>query len=127
MKPASNSSHSTSRTSRARPSAARKFIFVALGLLAGVACADDIGNVARARNLAATCSGCHAAEAQGSDVIPVLERVSSGELLRQLRAFRSGERAATVMRELVLGYTDDELVLIAGHFRAAENTRGNGR
>lgn len=125
MKRASNSSHSTSRTSRARPSAARKFIFVALGLLAGVACAGETGNVTRARNLAATCNGCHAAESQATDALPVLERMSSRELLRELRAFRSGDRVGTVMRELVLGYTDDELVLIAGHFRSVANAPGN--
>lgn len=127
MKRASNSSHHAARATRTRSSAARKFIHVALGLLAGVASASEIADVARARNLAATCSACHAADAQGSDAVAVLERMSSPELLRELRAFRSGERAGTVMRELVLGYTDEELALIAGHFHAGAKATGDQR
>lgn len=39
-------------------------------------------------------------------------------LLRKLREFRTGERQATIMPQIVRGYTDEQLTLIAAYFAA---------
>lgn len=86
-----------------------------LAVAACAAAADD-----RARDLAATCTGCHGTDGRSVGGMAPLAGVASDELLRALRAFRDGQRPATVMRQLVLGYTDDELALIAGYFAQRE-------
>lgn len=67
------------------------------------------------------CSTCHAATAPATG-IPVL-RGPASRLLAELRAFRDGTRAATIMDRITRGYSDDELVRIAdviGEARAVD-------
>lgn len=66
--------------------------------------------------LAATCSGCHGANADGSGGIPGLKGQQQSYLADQLKAFKGGSRPATVMNRLARGYTDDEIAGLALHF-----------
>lgn len=74
-----------------------------------------------ARTLAATCTACHGPAigmpAGGDDVAfaPLAGR-PAGALLAQLRAYREGKLAGTLMPQLAKGYTDAELVAIAAYF-----------
>lgn len=63
--------------------------------------------------LALACSTCHAATTADSG-IPVL-RGPAARLLSELRAFRDGTRAATIMDRITRGYSDPELVRIADY------------
>lgn len=69
----------------------------------------------RARDLAATCAGCHGTDGRSVGDIAALAGLPRDELLARLLAFRRGERPSTVMRELALGYSEDELALIAAY------------
>jgi cytochrome subunit of sulfide dehydrogenase len=60
---------------------------------------------------AASCSGCHGAHV--STAIPSLEGRSPDEIADAMRAFRSGERPATVMNRVAKGFTDEETRAIA--------------
>jgi len=66
--------------------------------------------------LAATCSGCHGASADGSGGIPGLKGQQERYLADQLKAFKAGSRPATVMNRLAKGYTDEEIAGLALHF-----------
>jgi len=76
-------------------------------------CADD----AVARSLAATCANCHGTEGRaGSRDIPSLAGLRNEKIVADMKAFRSGERPATVMHQLARGYTDAQIDLLAGYF-----------
>jgi len=66
--------------------------------------------------LAATCSGCHGANADGSGGVPGLKGQQPAYIADQLKAFKAGSRPATVMNRLAKGYTDEEVAGLALHF-----------
>ncbi|SNX29327.1 Cytochrome c553 [Polynucleobacter meluiroseus] len=67
------------------------------------------------RSLAATCANCHGTDGKGlvNGSIPQINQLSSGEILAQLLAYKSGARAGTIMPQLAKGYTDEQLTTIA--------------
>jgi cytochrome c553 len=71
-----------------------------------------------ARALAANCAFCHGTDgrtAPGSIVAPLAGRRSE-ELVAVLAQFRDGSRPATIMHQVVKGYSDAELAAIARYF-----------
>lgn len=71
-----------------------------------------------ARNLAATCANCHGTNGHSVGGMDSLAGESQDRLMRKLRGFKSGERAATIMHQIARGYTDEQLALIAAYFAA---------
>jgi cytochrome c553 len=71
-----------------------------------------------ARNLAATCANCHGTNGVARGDMKTLAGVSADKILAQLADFRSGAQPATIMHQIVKGYTDDQLRLIAEYFAA---------
>ena len=71
-----------------------------------------------ARNLAATCANCHGTNGQARGDMKPLAGVSAEKILAQLADFRSGAQPATIMHQIVKGYTDEQLKLIAGWYAA---------
>jgi cytochrome subunit of sulfide dehydrogenase len=71
----------------------------------------------QAAGLAATCANCHGTQGKvvGSS-LPSLAGMNKDAMLQQLRAFRSGERPATIMHQLTKGYSDAQLEQIATYF-----------
>ncbi len=72
------------------------------------------------RNLAAGCTGCHGTEGRavsgtGFDSLAGLDQA---RIMQKLADFKSGVRPATVMQQIVKGYSDEQLALIATHFAA---------
>jgi cytochrome c553 len=48
--------------------------------------------------------------------MPSLGGQQKALLVEQMRAFRDGKRAATIMHQLAKGYSDAQIELIAEHF-----------
>lgn len=71
-----------------------------------------------ARNLAATCAGCHGTGGASQGVFAGLAGMDKGEIIRKMRDFRTDARPATVMHQLAKGYTDRQIELIAGWYAA---------
>lgn len=90
------------------------YVFI-LGIWAAIA-APASAQTADVTILAATCSGCHGAAANGSGSVPGLKGQQPAHLADQLKAFKAGTRPATVMNRLAKGYTDDEIAGLALHF-----------
>lgn len=75
-----------------------------------------------ARNLAATCAGCHGTNGQARADMKPLAGVAADRILAKLADFKSGVVPATVMHQIAKGYSDAQLALIAGYFAAQKAT-----
>ncbi|NJD24425.1 MAG: cytochrome C [Betaproteobacteria bacterium] len=101
----------------------------ALAALALLAAATGAGasDSERARNLAATCANCHGTNgspAAGTAMDPLAGRDRSWTL-NKLNGFKDGTQQATIMHQIVKGYSDEQLELIATYF--AMQTAGGAR
>jgi sulfide dehydrogenase cytochrome subunit len=72
-----------------------------------------------AQRLAATCAICHGTQGRAvtKDVVP-LAGLPREHIASQMRAFRDGQRPATVMHQLAKGYTDSQIDAMAAWFSA---------
>jgi cytochrome c553 len=71
-----------------------------------------------ARNLAATCANCHGTNGHARGDMKPLAGMSADKILALLADYRSGAQPATIMHQIVKGYTEPQLQLIAGYFAA---------
>lgn len=71
-----------------------------------------------ARNLAATCANCHGTNGHSAGGMETLAGQPQEKLLQKLADFRSGDKPATIMHQIVKGYTDEQLKLITAWFAA---------
>ena len=67
------------------------------------------------RGLAATCANCHGTDGKGvvDGGMPLINNLTSEQMLSQLKAFKSGAREGTIMPQLAKGYSDEQLEIIA--------------
>ena len=71
-----------------------------------------------ARNLAATCANCHGTNGKSLGGMESLAGEPNEKLLQKLADYRSGDKPATIMHQIVVGYTDEQLDLITTWFAA---------
>ncbi len=90
-------------------------LLVTLALLGvGAAAAQDYKPN---RSWAASCATCHGTSGESAGYIPPLAGRSKSDLFGVLKEFKGGKRkAATVMHQYALGYTDAQLESIAEYF-----------
>ncbi len=74
------------------------------------------------RNLAATCANCHGTNGQALGAMKPLAGMPADRLLALLADYRSGALPATVMHQIVKGFSDEQLRSVAG-FYAAQKLR----
>jgi cytochrome c553 len=71
----------------------------------------------QAQYLAANCANCHGTNGVSqAATLPSLAGMPAPLMLSHLSQFKSGARPATLMPQIVKGYTDDQLALIATYF-----------
>jgi len=91
-------------------------IYIAISHWSGAALAQntDASNLYK-RGLAATCANCHGTDGKGvvDGGMPLINNLTSEQILTQLKAFKSGAREGTIMPQLAKGYTDEQLETIA--------------
>jgi cytochrome c553 len=71
-----------------------------------------------ARNLAATCANCHGTDGRAQGDMKPLAGMSADKMLAMLADFRSGAQPATIMHQIVKGYSEPQLQAIASYFAA---------
>jgi len=93
----------------------RTLVVAAMALSALPIHAQDNG-----RNLAAGCAICHGTQGQPAAGAPViaLAGLPREHIAAQMRAFRDGQRPASVMHQIAKGYTDAEIDAMAAWFAA---------
>jgi cytochrome subunit of sulfide dehydrogenase len=67
---------------------------------------------------AAACSGCHPPRSVVETSVPPLVGRRADDIVAQMRAFRSGQRSATVMDRIAKGFSDMEIDAIAEWYQA---------
>jgi cytochrome c553 len=89
------------------------------------AASADEANERRAARLAATCAPCHGTNGFTLPGSAIDELVNSSEqwMANRLLAFLEGRRPATIMHQVVRGYTREELALIARYLAAVPDGR----
>jgi cytochrome subunit of sulfide dehydrogenase len=65
---------------------------------------------------ALACSGCHPASADRRTGVPALAGRNAADIVAAMQAFRSGQRAATVMDRIAKGFSDAEVEAIAAWY-----------
>ena len=70
------------------------------------------------RSLAASCANCHGTAGIAEPGNESLAGVKKDELLKKMMDFKTGKKPATTMHQLAKGYTDEQLVALAGYFSA---------
>lgn len=91
----------------------------AAGLLFGSAAAfaADVTPEQRAgAYLASNCANCHGTSGRSAGAMPSLAGQNKEYIALQMRAFRDGQRPATIMHQLSKGYTDAQIDAVAAHF-----------
>ena len=73
-----------------------------------------------ARNLAATCANCHGTHGIARGDMKSIAGVSADKLIAMLDDYRSGNQPATIMHQIVKGYTPEQIKLIADYFAAKQ-------
>ncbi len=68
------------------------------------------------RVLAASCAACHGTNGNSIGGTPVLAGLDAAHFKLQMKAFRSGERASTVMHRHAKGLTEAEIETLADYF-----------
>ena len=92
-------------------------LLLAAALAPSFANAQDMS----ARNLAAPCAICHGSDGRAAtkDLIP-LTGLPRQHIASQMRAFRDGQRPATVMHQIAKGYTDAQIDALAAWFSSQQ-------
>ncbi len=99
----------------------RRLAFVILfSLLIAMPGMSLAGKVSRGTMLANSCAGCHGEDGKSPGAIPRIAGKSAGYIEQTMKDFASGKRAATVMGRHALGYTDEEIKLIAKYFASQQ-------
>ena len=82
-------------------------------------CAPPHARAQDAQRLAAPCAICHGTEGRAvtKDVVP-LAGLPREHIASQMRAFRDGQRPATVMHQIAKGYSDSQIDTLATWFAA---------
>lgn len=69
------------------------------------------------RSLAATCANCHGTNGRSrGQAVPPLAGMKADVMLELLADYRSGRQPGTVMPQIVKGYTEEQLRLVATYF-----------
>jgi sulfide dehydrogenase cytochrome subunit len=99
-----------------------KLIFLIAALLstANVASAQTAStpDPLTVRSWAAGCANCHGTNGRAEPGNESLAGANKDEMVKKMLDFKAGRKPATIMHQLAKGYSDAQIVAIAGYFAA---------
>ena len=75
-------------------------------------------DAAQVRSWAASCANCHGTDGRAQPGMESLAGANKDDMVRKMLDFKADRRPATIMHQLAKGYTDEQIVAIAGYFAA---------
>ncbi len=69
--------------------------------------------ISRAELMAVSCFTCHGTDGYSSGDMPAIEGMSAEEIIKDMKGYREGLKAATVMDRHAKGYSDEEIAELA--------------
>jgi sulfide dehydrogenase cytochrome subunit len=91
------------------------FATCALAVLSGWTQAKTMDPL-QVRNMAASCGTCHGTNGVAQTGNESLAGVNKDELLKKMLDFKTGKKPAAIMRQLSMGYSDEQLTALATYF-----------
>jgi cytochrome c553 len=88
---------------------------LALMASTGLAQAQDALQV---RSWASACANCHGTDGRAQPGMESLAGANKDDLAKKMLDFKAGRKPATIMHQLAKGYSDEQIVAIAGYFAA---------
>jgi cytochrome c553 len=88
-----------------------RFTVAALAVLLGTGAAPADGPAG-----AASCSGCHAANARVETPVPPIKGRSQADIADAMIEYKSGKRPGTIMDRIAKGFSDEEIRAIAAWY-----------
>jgi len=70
------------------------------------------------RSWAAGCANCHGTNGRAEPGNETLAGMNKDEIVKKMLDFKAGRKPATIMHQLSKGYSDEQIVAIAGYFAA---------
>jgi len=97
-----------------------KFIFRALLInLLFISASAMAGDAAAGKAKSAVCAACHGATGVSANPMwPNLAGQKEQYLVKQIKAFRDGDRKDPMMAPMVMGLSDDDVANLAAYFAA---------
>jgi len=95
----------------------RKVLFVVTMLAVFVSGSSIAGDAAAGKAKAMICAACHGMSGISAvGIYPNLAGQKEQYLIKQIKAFRSGEREDPSMKPMTAALTDDDIANLAAHF-----------
>ena len=94
-------------------------VSISLALATGTSFVFAQGKVGVGKEKAASCAGCHGED--GNSMMPGFPKLAGqhqGYLVKQLKAFKNGERNAPMMAPLAMGLDEKSIEEIAAYYSA---------
>jgi cytochrome c553 len=99
-----------------------KLTFVFLAVMATASMASAQSNSApdplTVRSWAAGCANCHGTNGRAEPGNESLAGANKDDIVKKMLDFKAGRKPATIMHQLAKGYSDEQIVAIAGYFAA---------
>jgi cytochrome subunit of sulfide dehydrogenase len=86
--------------------------------LLGVTAPVQAQDMNKVRYLAATCANCHGTDGRSVGIMESLAGYDKEKFITNMKEYRSGDKPATIMHQLVKGYTDKQIADLAAYFAA---------
>ena len=75
-------------------------------------------DAAQVRSWAASCAACHGTDGRAQPGMESLAGANKDDMVKKMLDFKAGRKPATIMHQLAKGYSDEQIVAIAGYFAA---------
>ena len=95
-----------------------KLTLTATTLIALSGLAQAQSDPLQVRSWAASCAACHGTDGRAQPGMESLAGANKDDMVKKMLDFKNGRRPATIMHQLSKGYSDEQIVAIAGYFAA---------